>query len=163
MVRRRNKVCHSFLLRNFQSFYLLNPIVNIPIQTIIFSPWPLPRNMILALRLSLGYLWCTAVVNAGKTHLVSSPLRPAFHWDPSFLPEKRRLDAWAADHVCDVNSKFNLVVTGDDIRCQSQCQTSSTNNRDRRQNCALKRRYSSGCLLCGKEQIDSQKRTKLKG
>ena len=25
-----------------------------------------------------------------------------------FLPEKRRLDAWAADHICDVNSKFNL-------------------------------------------------------
>ena len=25
-----------------------------------------------------------------------------------FLPEKRRLDACVADHVCDVNSKFNL-------------------------------------------------------
>ena len=36
-VHRKDKV--SFLLRNFQNFYLLNPIVNIPIQTLIFSSY----------------------------------------------------------------------------------------------------------------------------
>ena len=32
----------------------------------------------------------------------------AAHSSSGILPEKRRLDAWAIDCVCDVNSKYNL-------------------------------------------------------
>lgn len=43
---------------------------------------------------------------------------------PVFLPEKRRLDVWAADDVCQCDIIQNLIytallVTGNDIRCHS--------------------------------------------
>ena len=92
----------SFLLRTFQHLYLLNPIVNIPIQTLIFAPWPLLRKMIIAHSLSLGHLWSECLLRA----LIASSLCSISFSGESISLRRRLRPIWS---LCGTGAPTTII------------------------------------------------------